>query len=174
MSRRKWIWRLSPPGCDEVSILRGSYSGRALHSERVDVKSRQVPDGLDARRDLHSPERTRFVGEASVLSPLGMRGIQFDLSLTCRWGPCFEIIRWSIGTCHMAVAVRPSPPYRDWIRWNSPPLTLRKASNHIDSALDSIRYRRGPNDASSSEIQPNPCCSSCRGRFRLMGAPCPS
>ena len=141
----------------QISVyFTGSYSSRAARSGRCDVKSRARPGDIEPLRDRNSPECTLFSGEVSVLSPLGMRGVQIDLPLTCCCSPRFAISRWPIGAYHMAVAARPSPPYRDWARWNAHPLTWRKDAHRIDPSLDSILPRWGPDDAISSASQPTP------------------
>ena len=70
----------------------------------------------------------------------------------CSWDPCFATVRWKLQDSHLAIAVRPSQPYRDWVHGEPPPLHWAQAVDHLDRQLDGLRPNRAPRmkDASSS------------------------
>ena len=64
--------------------------------------------------------------------------MNFEISLTCSRNPRFAILRWKYQEFCMAVAVRPSPPYRDWVEGNSKPLTWMEAVTHENVKLERL------------------------------------
>ena len=98
-------------------------------------------EDLNSRREWFSSPALDLVGDVWVLEPLDSRGKQLDISIRISWDPCFSIIRWTLGDCFMHVAVRPSPPYRSWVRDNLSPVTWSTAVNYANRELGK---RRGP------------------------------
>ena len=134
------------------------FVSRALISGRFDVKSRAHSEDLESRRDWAAVDFVRVLGTVRILSPLDVRGREIELSALRSWNPCFAIIRWEIRGRHMAVAVRPSPPHRDWVRGDSGPITRRTAVTHIGRQIGNSRTRRStahPDPSSSSNVPPS-------------------
>ena len=119
----------------------GEFASYTLNSERFDFKARANEEDLNSRREWFSSSALDLIGDVWVLEPLDSRGKQLDVSIRVIWDPCFAIIRWTLGDCFMHVAVRPSPPYRSWVRDNMAPVTWSTAVNRANRELDK---RRGP------------------------------
>ena len=127
------------------------YRSRTLHSQRFDFKARGREEALESRWDWASTDKTKFLGDVFALAPLAIRGGDFEVALTCSRNPCFSIIRWKYKEFHMAVDVRPSPPYSDWAYGHSRPSTWIEAVTHEDDKFDKVRARGSPNASSSSD-----------------------
>ena len=105
------------------------------------------------------------------MSPLGERGREILLTAMCSWDPCFARIRWGIVGCRLDVAVRPSPPYRDWARGGSGPTTWRAAVTHLGRQPGDARARRFPahvDPSSSSKIPPSDTTARSTSPVRLI------
>ena len=113
-----------------------------LNSQRFDIKACAVEEDLESQRDRASNDRVSFSGDVHVLGPLGQRGREVPITGAASWPPCFSTIRWGILGAHMAIAARPSPPYRGWVRAYSPPLTRSAAVNRLGRKLDAVRDRK--------------------------------
>ena len=92
-----------------------------MNSQRFDLKERSCDEDLESRSDWGSSDRVHFMGEVHVLAPLEQRGREVPITMVVSWTPCFAIIWWNMIGVHMAIAVRPSPPYRDWAQAYDPP-----------------------------------------------------
>ena len=64
-----------------------------------------------------------------------MRGLTIEIDIKFSWGPCFAILRWKLGEVCLHVAVRPSPPYRTWVKDFLAPVTWKAAVTHTDKNL---------------------------------------
>ena len=126
-----------PPKLRLTIYIMDAFISRTLHSERFDLKARARPEDLDSRREWFTTESTVFSGEVWALSPIEIRGRMIDLEIHASWNPCFAIIRWMHGDVFMHIAVRPSPPYRDWVKGDSAPLSWLAAVSHLDEKLKS-------------------------------------
>ena len=123
---------------------------RPLNAPRFAVKSRAAREALESRRDWAAADFHTFLVDVYVLRRHYMGDREIELSAMRNWNPRFAISRWKIHGLHMDVAVRPSPPYSDWVRKNSPPLVWRQVVTHLDRPLDNCRARRSPLDSDSS------------------------
>ena len=128
----------------------GAFKSKTLHSERPDFKDRAYSEDLESRRDWQTSDSAKFTGEVYFLSPLEIRGRQTEVSIHCSRNPCFSSVRWKYRDSHMAVVVRPSPPYRDWVLGESSPLNWTHAVSRLDRMLDSLAPNRGPRTADAS------------------------
>ena len=145
-----------PPSLKFTVYLMGKFTSYTLNSERFDFKSRASPEDLDSRRDWLSAKIVVLLGDVFILEPLESRGKMIELSIRFSWDPCFAIIRWQMGSCHCHVAVRPSPPYRTWVRDNLAPVTWHAAVSYSDKVLDNLRtHRKTPHEPSSSSAGPS-------------------
>ena len=143
--------------------LMDKFTSWALNSERFDFKARAHEEDLESRREWYSSNMGSILGDVFVLEPLSMRGRALELTIKFSWDPCFAILRWNHGDCCMHVAVRPSPPYRTWVKDNLAPVTWQSAVSHCDRILDRARNSRTPiHEPSPSSaapvISPKPPC----------------
>ena len=131
------------------------FTSFSMISERFDFKARAYAEDLESRRDWQSNNAENLLGDVFVLEPLEMRGKTVEITIRFSWGPCFAIIRWNLGDCCLHVAVRPSPPYRTWVKDHLAPVTWQAAVNHSDRVLDNLRTHRTPkHEAASSSTNP--------------------
>ena len=65
------------------------------------------------------------------------------MSIRAIYDPACAIIQRQFGDLHLHVAVRPSPPYRDWVVIDEPP---RSWQNVIAQENRTYRRQRPPND----------------------------
>ena len=147
---------LIPPSLKFTVYLMDRFVSHTLNSERFDFKSRANPEDLDSRREWYSADSTCFIGDVFVVEPIDSRGKMIEISVKVSWDPCYAVIQWVLGDCHMHVATRPSPPYRTWVRDNVGPVTWNVAVNHADRVLAKSISSRKPDvhESSSSSAQP--------------------
>ena len=135
---------IAHPSLKFTAYFLGKYASYAINSERFDFKARSCEEDLESRRDWAPVNQSRILGDVHVSSPMDVRGREIEISAMCSWVPCLSIIRWEIRDCHMGVAARPSPPYRDWARCFLAPITWAVAVTHLGRQLDNARTRRSP------------------------------
>ena len=82
----------------------GSYSNRTTRSGRFDVKSLAQPGDLESILGLEICSFRHIRVDVSVVSLIGIRGRQIDMSTMRSRGPRIAIIRRPIGIFLMAVA----------------------------------------------------------------------
>lgn len=130
-----------------------------IRKPRVDIGTfrRAHIDDLESRRDWATSDFDRILGGVQVWIPLGARCREIELTAMCSRNPCFSIIRWEINGCHLAVAIRSSPPYLDWARGDSGPITWRAAVTHHGRQPDNDRTRAPAqvDPSSSSQVPPS-------------------
>ena len=146
---------LVPSSLKLTLYLMDKYTSWALNSERFDFKARSCEEDLDSRRDWHTVNFLHILGDVFILEPLPMRGKTLEISIKASWGPCFAILRWGIKDAFLRVAVRPSPPYRSWVKDHLEPVTWQVAVTHSDRCL--ARYvtpKSVTHEASSSSTHP--------------------
>ena len=147
----EYFMTLVPPSLKFTVYLMDKFTSYALNSERFDFKSRASEEDLESRRDWQSAQMVTLLGDVFILEPIERRGKMLEISVRFSWDPCFAIIRWQMGSCYSHVAVRPSPPYRTWVKDNLAPVTWFAAVNHADKTLDNLRtHRMKPHEPSSS------------------------
>ena len=155
----------------------GKFTSYTLNSERFDFKSRASSGDLESRRDWQSTQSVTLLGDVFILEPLESRGKMIVLSIRFSWDPCFAIIRWQLGSCHCHVAVRPSPPYRTWVRDNLAPVTWFAAVTHSNKMLGNLRtHRMTPHEPSSSSADSpkTPPVIHSRSEIQMLGSFCKS
>ena len=126
---------LAPPPLKFTAYLMDKFTSWTLNSERFDFKARANEEDLDSRREWHSLNTKSIIGDVFILEPLPLRGRTLGLAIKISWRPCFSTLRWEMGDCFLHVAVRPSPPYRAWVRDNVAPVTWHAAVTHSDRIL---------------------------------------
>lgn len=152
--------------------LMDRFTSYTLNSERFDFKARAHEEDLESRREWFSSDTLKLLGEFWVVEPIESRGKQIESSIHISWGPCFSIIRWQLGECCMHVAVRPSPPYRTWVKDNLAPVTWSTAVTHANRMVD--RFRGGPvthekSSSSTDQIPPSKPSKSFADQFCQAG-----
>ena len=105
---------VAPPSLRLSVYLMCEYRSRTSHPQRFDVKA--IEEDLESRRDCAPADKSHFMGGLFPSHRYLSVGGNFEIKLTCGWNPCFAVLRWQYKDFHMAVDVRPSPPYRDWVR----------------------------------------------------------
>ena len=135
---------LAPPNLKSTVYFLDKFVSHTLISERFDVKSLARDEYLESRSDWATLSHSRILGDVRVLSPLDVRGRGVELSALCIWKPRFAILRWEIKDCHLAAAVRPSPPYHDWVQEHIAPIDWMCAVTHLGRKLDKLRAPRHP------------------------------
>ena len=138
-----------PPSLRLSIYFMGRYESRTLHSQMFDFKARGAPEDLDSRKEWQSTDKMKFLGDVFVISPRDIRGKQIEIEVTASWNPCFAVIRWQYKDFHLHVAVRPSPPYRDFVYGKSKPLTWIEAITGVDRQVMKL-YQAVPAVAASS------------------------
>ena len=149
---------LVPPSLKFSVYMMSQYTSYTLNSERFDFKSRATEEDLESRRDWASSDSQVLLGDVFVIEPIDSRGKQIELSVKVSWDPCFAVIKWLMNGCHVRIAVRPSPPYRSWVRDYLAPVTWDVAVKHADSMIRKSIASRQPApklpEPSSSSSQP--------------------
>ena len=149
--------QLVPSRLKFTLYLMDKFTSYTLNSERFDFKARAHEEDLESRRDWQSNTMGNLLGDVFVIQPLDMRGKTLELTIKYSWDPCFAIVRWNHGECCLHVAVRPSPPYRSWVKDHLAPVTWHAAVTHVDLMIDRARNRRTSTHepSSSSGAPPN-------------------
>ena len=164
---------LVPSSLKFTVYLMDKFTSHTLNSERFDFKARACEEDLESRRDWFSSSFITLLGDVFVLEPLESRGKMIEIRTKISWGPCYAVLKWTLGDCHMHVAVRPSPPYRNWVRDNLAPVTWRNAVIHSDRVLDNLRTARtfSKSEASSSSTLAQPSAKNYRDQFCQASSP---
>ena len=146
---------LVPSSLKLTLYLMDKFTSYTLNSERFDFKARAHEEDLNSRREWQSNNLNHLLGDVFILEPLPSRGKTLEISIRYSWDPCFAIIRWMMGDCHLHIAVRPSPPYRTWVRDNIAPVTWQAAVTHSDRILSRWFSPKTPiHEPSSSSSNP--------------------
>ena len=103
---------------------------KSLYSRRFDFKARGQAEGLESRLDGQSLRELILLAAGHVVLPATHRGREIDLSTRTSSDPVFAFAKWKLGELQLHVAVRPSPPYRDWVVIDAPPRSWIKVTNH--------------------------------------------
>ena len=143
----------APPDLRLSLYYMDRFQSKTLYSQRFDYKARGQPEDLESRRDWQSTEKVSFLGDVFAVSPRACRGQEIEIELLVSWNPCFAVLRWQHKGVHMHVAVRPSPPYREFVVGKSKPLTWIEAITGVDQAVLKL-YQAAPSFSSSSSSDP--------------------
>ena len=147
---------LVPSSLKFTVYLMDQFASWALNSERFDFKARANEEDLESRREWYSANSQSNLGDVFILEPLSMRGQTLEIDIKFPWAPCLAILRWKLGEVFLHVAVRPSPPYRTWVKDFLAPVTWKAAVTHADKNLTRLlNLRPMTHEPSSSSPHPS-------------------
>ena len=151
----------TPPDLRLSVYFAGACRSRTLHSQRFDFKERACRGDLQSRLDWATADFTKSTGGVFALSSLEIRGKNVSISSPRSWNPWFAILRWRFREFHIAIDVRPSPPFRDWVIGESRPLSWLLSVTQLGRQLGNLRTHRPPGASSSPDIPGIPIPASC-------------